>query len=105
MSKTIANATTASAALAKCNDKAQVLALVASGVVSVEQALSRIDELTRPNSGRITFKVSEKGALSVYGLQRMPVTLYVEQWERLIAALPELQKFAQSNNGKLSRKG
>jgi hypothetical protein len=36
-------------------------------------------------SNRLNLKVSAKGALSVYGLQRMPVTLYVEQWERLLA--------------------
>ena len=37
-----------------------------------------------PKRGQLYCKVSEKGALSVYGLQRMPVTLYVEQWNRLL---------------------
>ncbi len=96
--------TAAQATLAKCTDKSQVLALVASGAVSIDQALARINELSGPQGGRIHFKVSEKGALSVYGLQRMPVTLYVEQWERLWRQLDELQKFAQSNADKLSRK-
>lgn len=41
----------------------------------------------------IGFKVSEKGALSVYGLGRFPVTLYKGQWTRLIAALPALEAF------------
>lgn len=52
----------------------------------------------------ISFKVSEKGALSVYGLGRFPVTLYIGQWERLIAAVPALQTFASENAGGLSRK-
>ena len=53
----------------------------------------------------LSFKVSEKGALSVYGLHsRFPVTLYVEQWERLIAVLPTLQVFMRANEGVLSRK-
>ena len=49
-------------------------------------------------------KVSQKGALSVYGLQRMPVTLYVEQWERLLAFAGEIKAFADKQNGSLSRK-
>ena len=49
-------------------------------------------------------KVSEKGALSVYGLQRMPVTLYIEQWNRLLAFVPELSAFAQANEGAFTTK-
>jgi hypothetical protein len=52
----------------------------------------------------LTAKVSEKGGISVYGLQRMPVTLYVEQWERLLDFGPQLLKFAQANNRQLTRK-
>ena len=48
-------------------------------------------------------KVSEKGAISVYGLQRMPVTLYVEQWERLNLFMPEVVSFAKAHP-ELSRK-
>lgn len=47
--------------------------------------------------GKLGFKVSEKGALSVLGLQRFPVTLYREQWERLIEATPQLQAFMAAN--------
>jgi len=96
--------TAAQATLAKCAEKSQVLALVASGAVTIEQALTRINELSSPQGGRIHFKVSEKGALSVYGLQRMPVTLYVGQWERLLRHVDELTKFAQANADKLARK-
>jgi len=44
--------------------------------------------------GTISFKVSEKGAVSVYGLGRFPVTLYLEQWDALLShASPEFPRF------------
>ena len=52
----------------------------------------------------MTFKVSEKGALSVYGIQRFPVSLYVDQWERIIKALPAMQEFITANAAGLQRK-
>jgi hypothetical protein len=42
-------------------------------------------------AGKLSAKVSEKGAVSVYGLQRFPVTLYREQWERLFAARESIE--------------
>ena len=62
-----------------------------------EELLARIAELEKQaeakKSGRLEFRVSEKGAVSVYGLGRFPVTLYCEQWERLLAAIDELRAF------------
>jgi hypothetical protein len=55
----------------------------------------------RKGPGEITFKVSQKGALSVYGLGRFPVTLYKEQWERLLVKLDELKRFIKDNEGTL----
>lgn len=55
----------------------------------------------RKGAGEITFKVSQKGALSVYGLGRFPVTLYREQWERLLVKLDDLKKFIRDNEGTL----
>lgn len=52
----------------------------------------------------ISLKVSEKGAVSVYGLGRFPVTLYAEQWGRLGTAMPSIAKFIQDNRAKLSFK-
>jgi hypothetical protein len=52
----------------------------------------------------ISFKVSEKGAVSVYGLGRFPVTLYAQQMERLLTAAPEIQAFMTANKGKLATK-
>ena len=43
----------------------------------------------------LSFKVSEKGALSVYGLGRFPVTLYRGQWERLIEAVPRSRRLSK----------
>ncbi len=48
-------------------------------------------------------KQSEKGGVSVYGLQRMPVTLYAEQWERLLAFAEEVKGFIKDHPG-LARK-
>jgi hypothetical protein len=55
-------------------------------------------------AGTVTFRISEKGAVSVYGLGRFPVTLYQEQWDRLLAAADELRAFIDANRGKLKRK-
>jgi hypothetical protein len=52
----------------------------------------------------ISFKVSEKGAVSAYGLGRFPVTLYGEQWTRLIAAVPQLTAFISAHKAELSVK-
>jgi hypothetical protein len=55
-------------------------------------------------AGGLTFKVSEKGAVSVYGLGRFPVTLYQEQWEKLLGQADELREFIQSNAPRLKKK-
>lgn len=50
------------------------------------------------------FKVSEKGAVSVYGCGRFPVTLYGSQWTKLISMVPDLEKFMAENADKMSTK-
>jgi hypothetical protein len=50
------------------------------------------------------FRVSEKGGVSVYGLGRFPVTLYYEQWTKLLNAVPDLQAFIEENKSKLKLK-
>ncbi len=52
----------------------------------------------------LKLKVSEKGALSVYGMGRFPVTLYRGQWERLAEALPEIKAFIEANADSLAVK-
>ena len=49
-------------------------------------------------------KVSEKGGLSVYGLGRFPVTLYKEQWTKLLAMADQIKEFIVENNDKLKTK-
>jgi len=51
------------------------------------------------------FKVSEKGGVSVYGLGRFPVTLYYEQWTRLLDASETLRQFLEENKSRLKLKG
>ena len=57
-----------------------------------------------PWKNELRFKVSEKGAVSVYGMGRFPVTLYLEQWERLLAHTAELRAFIEANRSQLKAK-
>jgi hypothetical protein len=52
----------------------------------------------------VSMKVSEKGAVSVYGLGRFPVTLYQEQWTKLLAMAEEIKTFIEENRSKLKAK-
>jgi hypothetical protein len=74
-----------------------------------EELMARISELEKQvgskRTGRLEFKVSEKGGVSVYGLGRFPVTLYYEQWERLLGAADGLRAFLEENKSKLKLKG
>ena len=55
------------------------------------------ERLKRQHTRRVSMKVSEKGALSVYGLGRFPVTLYKEQWKRLLDTADEIRTFLEKN--------
>ena len=50
-----------------------------------------------------SIKVSEKGAVSVYGLGRFPVTLYKEQWEKLLSMADEIRTFITQNDSQLKK--
>jgi hypothetical protein len=52
----------------------------------------------------VSLKVSEKGGVSVYGLGRFPVTLYKEQWVRLLDMSEDIRTFIKENDGKLKAK-
>jgi hypothetical protein len=58
-----------------------------------------------PRALSISYKVSEKGGLSVYGLGRFPVTLYKEQWKKLLEKKDEIISFLQEHDGELKTKG
>ena len=55
-------------------------------------------------AGEVTLRVSEKGGVSVYGLGRFPVTLYLEQWEKLLAHADEIRAFIAGNRDRLKKK-
>jgi hypothetical protein len=66
---------------------------------SYEELKARVAELEKKTEGRRTgdleFRVGEKGGVSVYGLGRFPVTLYYEQWIRLLGAGEKLRTFLE----------
>jgi hypothetical protein len=77
-----------------------------------EELQAELEKLRAENaalkSGRghaISIKVSEKGAVSVYGLGRFPVTLYKEQWGKLLEMADEIRAFIKENESKLKTKG
>ena len=71
-----------------------------------EQMAARIAELEGrlAKGGSLSFKVSEKGGVSVYGLGRFPVTLYLEQWDALLSHAAELREFIEANKSRLKTK-
>ncbi|MFY9528236.1 MAG: hypothetical protein WBC04_08135 [Candidatus Acidiferrales bacterium] len=74
---------------------------------SKEELMARIAELEKRvgrKSGELEFRVGEKGGVSVYGLGRFPVTLYYEQWVRLLDSADGLRSFLEQNKSKLKLK-
>lgn len=68
--------------------------------------LAALQEKSKTRGPRaIDFKVSEKGGVSVYGLGRFPVTLYYEQWIRLLDQATQLREFLEENKPSLKLKG
>jgi hypothetical protein len=61
-------------------------------------------QLKNKDKGGITLKVSEKGAVSLYGMGRFPVTLYKEQWLRILGNASEIEAFIRDNEARLKSK-
>lgn len=81
------------------------------GLATAEAMRARIAQLeaqlaakSEPKAQRLYMRVSGKGAASLYGLGRFPVTLYPEQWAALIAHLPEVQAFLKAHEVSLKSK-
>jgi len=70
----------------------------------LEKLRAENERLKKPARGQMSLKVSEKGGLSVYGLGRFPVTLYREQWEKLLGMAHEIRAFIHDNDGALKKK-
>ncbi|MGA9040610.1 MAG: hypothetical protein WB421_08760 [Terriglobales bacterium] len=71
-----------------------------------EELKARLAELEKQprRTGSLEFRVSEKGGVSIYGLGRFPVTLYYEQWKRLLDVSSKLAEFLEENKSKLKLK-
>jgi len=63
------------------------------------------EALKKRSEKGLSLKVSQKGGVSVYGLGRFPVTLYKEQWEKLLDISDEIRAFIQENEPQLKTKG
>ena len=73
----------------------------------LEKLKAENENLKKKSSGgkkEISFKVSQKGAVSVYGMGRFPVTLYKEQWVRLLDRKDDLLSFIEENDSQLKTK-
>ena len=70
----------------------------------LERLKAENEQLKNQRGRSVSLKVSEKGGLSVYGLGRFPVTLYKEQWTKLLAMADEIRTFMKENDSKLKTK-
>ena len=70
----------------------------------LEKLRAENEALKKTKEKGLTMKIGEKGGLSVYGLGRFPVTLYKEQWIRLLAMTDEIRAFIETNGDKLKTK-
>ncbi len=74
---------------------------------SYDELKARVAELEKAQGrgrGVLQYKVSEKGGVSVYGLGRFPVTLYYEQWVRLLDQADQIREFLEENKSQLKMK-
>jgi hypothetical protein len=71
----------------------------------LERLRAENDRLKKREGRATSLKVSEKGGVSLYGLGRFPVTLYKEQWSRLLDMADEIRAFIKDNDARLKTKG
>ena len=70
----------------------------------LERLRAENERLKKASSKGMSLKVSEKGGVSVYGLGRFPVTLYKEQWKKLLDMSEEIRNFIEVNESQLKTK-
>ena len=70
----------------------------------LERLKAENEQLKNQRSRAVSLKVSEKGGVSVYGLGRFPVTLYKEQWTKLLGMADEIRAFIKENDARLKTK-
>jgi len=85
-------------------DIADITEKIASGTISAVDGSKQIADLI--NSKKLQYKVSPKGAISFYGLRKMPITLYLEELEKIrqVSGESEFQEFLKVNDRLLSKK-
>ena len=73
---------------------------------TVAELLARIAQLeaSQKSTNKLSLKVSDKGALSIYGLGRFPITLYLSQFDKLNAAWSDVQQFVDANRSRFTTK-
>ena len=71
----------------------------------IERLRAENERLKNRTTKGVSLKVSEKGGVSVYGLGRFPVTLYKEQWTRLLDMADDIRVFIRENEARLKVKG
>jgi len=71
----------------------------------LERLRAENEQLKQKSSRATSLKVSDKGGVSVYGLGRFPVTLYKEQWAKLLDMADEIRALIKENESKLKTKG
>jgi len=75
---------------------------MAATIAALQQQIKDLE--SQKAGSKLTLKVSSKGAMSVYGMGRFPVTLYKEQWERLMNHSDAIKTFLAANADKLAAK-
>lgn len=85
----------------------EILEKVQAGELTIAEAkevLAKLQAEKGKTTGALECRVAQSGGISVYGLGRFPVTLYVEQWERLLAFADEIRRFAKEHDSELKKK-
>ena len=82
--------------------KSEILVAVAEGTMTVEEASEHLVAMVTPQPLRL--KVSPKGGVSIYGMGRFPITLYSDQWIRILDFGDEIRAFIDANRDQLTWK-
>ena len=70
----------------------------------LERLRAENEALKSQPSREMRLKVSEKGAVSLYGIRRFPITFYADEWERIFEMVEDVREFIRKNEGALKRK-
>jgi hypothetical protein len=87
-----------------CQEKELNMATDEQLQAELDRLRAENEALKRTSSKGLSLKISEKGGVSVYGLGRFPVTLYKEQWLRLLDMAEEIRTFIKANEARLKVK-